>query len=151
MPSGPGDPQRSLDALAQPLDDVPLRERLARPGVARSTRWLLGIAAAVVLVGLGALVGRALVGRGSAPATGPGSEPAAVGVVDGVVSTPVGPVITVRAADGTVTTLRTSPRTVVGVPQPGGPGGVGVGQQVTITTERGADGLLGATRIDVPR
>ncbi len=146
MPSGPGDPQRSLDALAQPLDDVPLRERLARPGVARSTRWLLGIAAAVVLVGLGALVGRA-----SAPATGPGSEPAAVGVVDGVVSTPAGPVITVRAADGTVTTLRTSPRTVVGVPQPGGPGGVGVGQQVTITTERGADGLLGATRIDVPR
>ncbi len=146
MPSGPGDPQRSLDALAQPLDDVPLRERLARPGVARSTRWLLGIAAAVVLVGLGALVGRA-----SAPATGPGSEPATVGVVDGVVSTPAGPVITVRAADGTVTTLRTSPRTVVGVPQPGGPGGVGVGQQVTITTERGADGLLGATRIDVPR
>lgn len=146
MPSGPGDPQRSLDALAQPLDDVPLRERLARPGVARSTRWLLGIAAAVVLVGLGALVGRA-----SAPATGPGSEPAAVGVVDGVMSTPAGPVITVRAADGTVTTLRTSPRTVVGVPQPGGPGGVGVGQQVTITTERGADGLLGATRIDVPR
>lgn len=146
MPSGPGDPQRSLDALAQPLDDVPLRERLARPGVARSTRWLLGIAAAVVLVGLGALVGRA-----SAPATGPGSEPAAVGVVDGVVSTPAGPVITVRAADGTVTTLRTSPRTIVGVPQPGGPGGVGVGQQVTITTERGADGLLGATRIDVPR
>ncbi len=146
MPSGPGDPQRSLDALAQPLDDVPLRERLARPGVARSTRWLLGIAAAVVLVGLGALVGRA-----SAPATGPGSEPAAVGVVDGVMSTPAGPVITVRAADGTVTTLRTSPRTIVGVPQPGGPGGVGVGQQVTITTERGADGLLGATRIDVPR
>jgi len=146
MPSGPGDPQRSLDALAQPLDDVPLRERLARPGVARSTRWLLGIAAAVVLVGLGALVGRA-----SAPATGPGSEPAAVGVVDGVMSTPAGPVITVRAADGSVTTLRTSPRTIVGVPQPGGPGGVGVGQQVTITTERGADGLLGATRIDVPR
>ena len=142
--SGSGDPQRSLDALDRPLDDVPLRDRLTRPGMARSTRVLLGIVLAVVLIGLGALVGRA-----SAPASG--SEPGSpvVGVVDGVVSTPGGAVITVRAADGTLTTLRTSPGTVVAGPQTGG--GVGVGERVTVTSERGADGELTATRLDVPR
>ena len=134
----------ALDALNQPLDDTDLRERLARPGMARSTRILLLVAVAVVLFALGALLGRA-----SAPVTGPGSASPAVGVVDGVDRSGGSPVITVRAADGEVTTVRTTAGTVVAVPQPGGPGGVGVGEQVTITSELGADGALTATRIDL--
>ena len=145
----PGDPRMSDDTLAaidRPIDDVPLRDRLTRRGTARSTRILLVLVAVVVVFGVGALVGRA-----TAPATGPGSVPPTVGVVDGVVSTTSGPVVTVRAPDGTLTTLRTSPGTVVAVPRAGGPGSVSAGESVTVTAERGADGALTATRIDVPR
>lgn len=136
----------SLAAIDRPLDDVPLRERLRRRSMPRSTRILLVVIVAVVLFGLGALVGRA-----SAPATGPGSEAPAVGVVDGIDRSTGSPTITVRAADGTVTTVQTTAGTVVAVPEPGGPGGVSVGEQVTVTSERDARGALVATRIDVPR
>jgi len=125
-------------------EDSDLRERLARPGMARSTRILLLVAAAAVLFAVGVLLGRF-----SAPVTGAGSAAPATGVVDGVDRSAGFPVITVRAADGTVTTARTTAGTVVAVPQPGGPGGVGAGEQVTITSERGGDGALTATRIDL--
>jgi hypothetical protein len=139
----------SLDALARPIDDTSLRERLRRPGMARSTRVLLLLVAAVALFGLGALVGRV-----TAPETGPGSAAPAVGVLEGVDAgsgTGGYPIITVRAADGTTTTLRTSAGTVVAVPRPAGPASLTTGQQVTVTAERGTDGALTATRVDVPR
>lgn len=139
----------SLDALARPIDDTSLGERLRRPGMARSTRVLLLLVGAVVLFGIGALVGRV-----TAPETGPGSAAPAVGVLEGVDAgsgTGGYPIITVRAADGTTTTLRTSAGTVVAVPRPAGPASLTAGQQVTVTAERGTDGALTATRVDVPR
>ena len=139
----------SLEALARPIDDTSLRERLRRPGMARSTRVLLLLVAAVVLFGIGALVGRA-----TAPETGPGSAAPAVGVLEGVDAgsgTGGYPIITVRGADGTTTTLRTSAGTVVAVPRPAGAASLTTGQQVTVTAERGSDGAHTATRVDVPR
>lgn len=136
----------ALEALDTPLDGSSLQERLARPGMARSTRILLAVAAAVILFGLGALVGRL-----TAPATTATAPPAAVGVVDGIDRATGSPLITVREADGSTTTVRTTAGTVVAVPRPGGPGGVSTGEQVTVTSEIGPDGALTATRIDVPR
>ena len=57
-----------VGVLDRPVDDVPLRARLSRPGTARSTRILLLVLGAIVFLAIGLFVGRA-----SAPATGPGS------------------------------------------------------------------------------
>lgn len=132
--------------LDRPVDDVSLRDRLARPGMARSTRILLLILGAVVFFGLGGLVGRA-----TAPATGPGSVPPTVGVVEAVDVTPSGfPVLTVRAPDGTLTPLQTTAGTVVAVPRGTGLQALHAGQQVTITGERDQRGQVIATRVDLP-
>ena len=135
----------AVSVLDRPADDVPLRERLARPGLARSTRILLLVLGAVVFLALGALLGRA-----TAPATGPGSVPPTVGVVEAVDVTPSGfPVLTVRGADGTLTPLQTTPGTIVAVPQGAGLVGVRSGTQVTITGERDQRGQIIATRVDL--
>ena len=139
------DDRTAVGVLDRPADDVPLRERLARPGLARSTRILLLVLGAVVFFGLGALLGRA-----TAPATGPGSVPPTVGVVEAVDVTPSGfPVLTVRAADGTLTPLQTTPGTIVAIPQGAGLVGVRSGTQVTITGERDQRGQIIATRVDL--
>lgn len=143
------DAQRRSDAVAildEPIDDSELADRIRRPGLARSTRILLLVLAAVVLVALGTLIGRL-----TAPATGPGSLPDVLGVVESVGADSGGfPEITLRTADGGLTVLQTTPGTRVAVPRPDGLGAVRVGQQVTISGERNATGTLTATRVDVP-
>ncbi|PVZ12998.1 hypothetical protein [Actinomycetospora cinnamomea] len=151
--SAPGPPEprtaeqdRAAAVLDRPVDDGNLADRLRRPGLARSTRLLLLLLGAVVCLAVGALVGRA-----TAPDTGPGSVPDLLGVVESVQPTGGGyPIVTVRAADGTLTPLRTTAGTSVAVPRPEGPAGLRVGQQVTVHAERGADGAITAVRVDVP-
>lgn len=141
--------QRRSDAIAtldEPLDDTDLSERIRRPGLARSTRILLGLLAAVVLLALGALIGRL-----TAPDTGPGSLPDVLGVVESVSSDTGGfPQITVRTGDGNLTVLQTTSGTRVAVPRPEGLAALRVGQQVTVTGERNGVGTLTATRVDLP-
>jgi hypothetical protein len=148
-PSGERDEPARSDAasvLDRPVDDVDLATRLQRPGLARSTRILLLVLGAVVCLALGALLGRA-----TAPDTGPGSVPDLLGVVESVQPTGGGyPIVTVRSGDGTLTPLRTTAGTGVAVPRPDGPAGLRVGQQVTVHAERGADGAITAVRVDVP-
>ncbi|MDD7967406.1 hypothetical protein [Actinomycetospora lemnae] len=158
-PSGPDqrpDPERAHEdrtqqdhaatVLDRPVDDIDLATRLRRPGLARSTRILLLVLGAVACVALGTLIGRV-----TAPDTGPGSVPDLLGVVESVQPTGGGfPIITVRAGDGTLTPLRTTAGTSVAVPRPDGPAGLRVGQQVTVHAERGADGAVTAVRVDVP-
>lgn len=149
------DPDRDTDraqqddaatVLDRPVDDVDLATRLRRPGLARSTRILLLVLGGVVCVALGALLGRA-----TAPDTGPGSVPDLLGVVESVQPTGGGfPVVTIRSGDGTQTALRTTAGTSVAVPRPDGPAGLRVGQQVTVHAERGTDGAITAVRVDVP-
>ena len=132
--------------LDEPIDDVDLATRLRRPGLARSTRILLLVLGAVVCLALGAFVGRA-----TAPDTGPGSVPDLTGVIESVQPTGGGfPIVTVRGADGSQTPLRTTAGTSVAVPRPGGPGGLRLGEQVTVRAERGADGAISAVQIEVP-
>lgn len=140
-PSASGD----ASVIDRPVDDVDLATRLRRPGLARSTRVLLLVLGAVVCLGVGALVGRA-----TAPDTGPGSVPDLLGVVESVAPSGGFPVLTVRSGDGTLTPLRTTAGTVVAVPRPGGPAGLRPGQQVTVRAERGTDGAVTAVRVDVP-
>lgn len=136
----------AASVLDRPVDDVDLATRLQRPGLARSTRILLLVLGAVVCLALGALLGRA-----TAPDTGPGSVPDLLGVVESVQPTGGGyPIVTVRSGDGTLTPLRTTAGTGVAVPRPDGPAGLRVGQQVTVHAERGADGAITAVRVDVP-
>ncbi|MCD2190792.1 hypothetical protein [Actinomycetospora soli] len=135
-----------VGVLDRPVDDVPLRDRLSRPGMARSTRILLLVLGAVVFLAIGLFVGRA-----TAPATGPGSVPPLLGTVESVDITPSGfPVLTVRGADGTLTPLQTTPGTVVATPVTTGVAAVRTGQQVTITGERDQRGQIIATRVDLP-
>jgi hypothetical protein len=135
-----------VGVLDRPVDDVPLRDRLARPGMARSTRILLLVLGAVVFLAIGLFGGRA-----TAPATGPGSVAPVLGTVESVDLTPSGfPVLTIRAADGTLTPLQTTPGTVVATPLTTGVAGVRTGQQVTITGERDQRGQIIATRVDLP-
>lgn len=137
---------RAAAVLDRPVDDVDLATRLRRPGLARSTRILLLVLGAVVCLAVGALVGRA-----TAPDTGPGSVPDLLGVVESVQPTGGGfPIVTVRSGDGTQTALRTTAGTSVAVPRPDGPAGLVVGQQVTVHAERGADGAITAVRVDIP-
>ncbi len=140
------DQERAAAVLDQPVDDRDLATRLRRPGLARSTRVLLLVLGAVVCLALGALVGRA-----TAPDTGPGSVPDLLGVVESVEPTGGGyPIVTVRSGDGTLTPLRTTAGTSVAVPRPDGPAGLRAGQQVTVHAERGVDGAITAVRVDVP-
>lgn len=140
------EPPTQVGVLDRPVDDVPLRERLSRPGMARSTKILLLVLGAVVFLALGLFVGRA-----TAPATGPGSVAPVLGTVESVDLTPSGfPVVTVRAADGTLTPLQTTPGTIVATPATTGVAGVRTGQQVTITGERDQRGQIIATRVDLP-
>ncbi|MDL5157668.1 hypothetical protein [Actinomycetospora termitidis] len=135
-----------VGVLDRPVDEVPLRDRLSRPGMARSTRILLLVLGAIVFLAIGLFIGRA-----TAPATGPGSVPPVLGVVESVDITPSGfPVLTVRAADGTLTPLQTTPGTIVAVPEATGVARVRQGQQVTITGERDQRGQIIATRVDLP-
>lgn len=135
-----------VGVLDRPVDDVPLRDRLSRPGMARSTRILLLVLGAIVFLAIGLFVGRA-----TAPATGPGSVPPVLGTVESVDLTPSGfPVLTIRAADGTLTPLQTTPGTIVATPVTNGVAAVSTGQQVTITGERDQRGQIIATRVDLP-
>jgi hypothetical protein len=139
-------PPSSAEILDRPMDDTTVAERLNRPGMARSTRILLLVLGAVVFLGLGLIVGRA-----TAPATGPGSVPNAVGTVEAVDTPPGGsPVVTVRAADGTLTALQTTPGTIVATPAAGGNAALRVGSQVTVTAQRDQRGETIATRVDLP-
>ena len=140
-------PPTSAEVLDQPMDDSDVRERLNRPGMARSTRILLLVLGAVVFLGAGLLIGRY-----TAPATGPGSVPPTLGVIEAVDTPPGGsPVVTVRAADGTLTALQTTPGTVVATPSAAGNGALRVGEsQVTVTGERDQRGETIATRVDLP-
>ncbi|HEY2194189.1 MAG TPA: hypothetical protein VGH76_18075 [Actinomycetospora sp.] len=141
-----GPPPTSAEVLDRPMDDTDVRDRLNRPGVARSTRILLLVLGAVVFLGAGMLIGRA-----TAPATGPGSVPPTVGVIAAVDTPPGGsPVVTVRAADGTQSALQTTPGTIVATPAANGNGALVVGAQVTITGERDQRGQTIATRVDLP-
>jgi hypothetical protein len=139
-------PPTSAEVLDQPMDDTDVRERLNRPGMARSTRILLLVLGAVVFLALGLLIGRY-----TAPATGPGSVPPTLGVIEAVDTPPGGsPVVTVRSADGTLTALQTTPGTVVATPSAAGNGALRVGSQVTVTGERDQRGETIATRVDLP-
>ncbi len=139
-------PPTSAEVLDRPMDDTDVRERLNRTKMARSTLVLLLVLAAVVLFG-----GGLLLGRYTAPATGPGSVPPTLGVIQAVDTPPGGsPVITVRAADGTLTALQTTPGTVVATPAAAGNGALVVGAQVTVTGERDRRGEIVATRVDLP-
>jgi hypothetical protein len=153
-PSGQDEDLRSAEdrraaavaILDEPLDDTDLSERIRRPGLARSTRILLAVLAAVVLLALGALIGRL-----TAPDTGPGSLPDVLGIVESVSSDTGGfPQITVRTGDGGLTVLQTTSGTRVAVPRPEGLGALRVGQQVTVSGERNGVGTLTATRVDLP-
>jgi hypothetical protein len=128
------------------MDDTQVRDRLNRPGMARSTRILLLVLGAVVFLAAGLLIGRA-----TAPATGPGSVAPTLGVIEAVDTPPGGsPVVTVRSADGTLTALQTTPGTVVATPSAGGNAALRVGSQVTVTGERDQRGQTVATRVDLP-
>lgn len=139
-------PPTSAEVLDQPMDDTDVRERLNRPGMARSTRILLLVLGAVVFLGAGLLIGRY-----TAPPTGPGSVPPTLGVIEAVDTPPGGsPVVTVRGADGTLTALQTTPGTVVATPSAVGNGALRVGESVTVTGERDQRGETIATRVDLP-
>jgi len=139
-------PPTSAEVLDRPMDGTQVRDRLNRPGMARSTRILLLVLGAVVFLAVGLLIGRA-----TAPATGPGSVPPTLGVIEAVDTPPGGsPVVTVRSADGTLTALQTTPGTVVATPSAGGNAALRVGSQVTVTGERDQRGQTIATRVDLP-
>ena len=139
-------PPTSAEVLDRPMDDSDVRERLNRPGMARSTRILLLVLGAVVFLGAGLLIGRY-----TAPPTGPGSVPPTLGVIEAVDTPPGGsPVVTVRGADGTLTALQTTPGTVVATPSAVGNGALRVGESVTVTGERDQRGEIIATRVDLP-
>jgi hypothetical protein len=139
-------PPTSAEVLDRPMDDTDVRERLNRPGMARSTRILLLVLGAVVFLGAGLLIG-----RWTAPPTGPGSVPPTLGVIEAVDTPPGGsPVVTVRGADGNLTALQTTPGTVVATPAAAGNGALRVGEQVTVTGERDQRGETIATRVDLP-
>ena len=139
-------PPTSAEVLDRPMDDSDVRERLNRPGMARSTRILLLVLGAVVFLGAGLLIGRY-----TAPPTGPGSVPPTLGVIEAVDTPPGGsPVVTVRGADGTLTALQTTPGTVVATPSAAGNGALRVGESVTVTGERDQRGETIATRVDLP-
>ncbi len=139
-------PPTSAEILDRPMDDTDVRDRLNRPGMARSTRILLLVLGAVVLFG-----GGLLIGRFTAPPTGPGSVPPTLGVIEAVDTPPGGsPVVTVRSADGTLTALQTTPGTVVATPTANGNAALRVGEQVTVTGERDQRGETIATRVDLP-
>jgi hypothetical protein len=145
-PTSESRPPTSAEVLDRPMDDSDVRERLNRPGMARSTRILLLILGAVVFLGAGLLIGRA-----TAPPTGPGSVPPTLGVIEAVDTPPGGsPVVTVRGADGTLTALQTTPGTVVATPSAAGNGALRVGESVTVTGERDQRGETIATRVDLP-
>jgi hypothetical protein len=77
--------------------------------------------------------------------------PPAVGVIQGVDTPPGGsPVITVRAPDGTLTALQTTPGTVVATPAKDGNAALKPGTQVSVTGERDQRGQTIATRVDLP-
>jgi hypothetical protein len=139
-------PPTSAEVLDQPMDDSDVRDRLNRPGMARSTRILLLVLGAIVFLGAGLLIGRA-----TAPPTGPGSVPPTLGVIEAVDTPPGGsPVVTVRGADGSLTALQTTPGTVVATPAAAGNGALRVGESVTVTGERDQRGETVATRVDLP-
>jgi hypothetical protein len=139
-------PPTSAEVLDQPMDDTDVRERLSRPGMARSTRILLLVLGAIVFLGAGLLIGRY-----TAPPTGPGSVPPTLGTIEAVDTPPGGsPVMTVRGADGSLTALQTTPGTVVATPSVAGNGALRVGEQVTVTGERDQRGETIATRVDLP-
>ncbi|WP_018333181.1 hypothetical protein [Actinomycetospora chiangmaiensis] len=141
-----GSTRTSAAVLDEPIDDVDVRERLRRPGMARSTRILLLVLAGVVLLGAGLLIGRAI-----APATGPGSVPQTIGTIESVDTPPGGsPVLTVRGADGSLTALQTTPGTVVATPAAGGNAALRAGLAVTVTGERDQRGEIVASRVDLP-
>jgi hypothetical protein len=139
-------PPTSAEVLDRPMDDSDVRERLNRPGMARSTRILLLVLGAIIFLGAGLLIGRY-----TAPPTGPGSVPPTLGVIEAVDTPPGGsPVVTVRAADGSLTALQTTPGTVVATPSAAGNAALRVGSQVTVTGERDQRGETIATRVDLP-
>ena len=139
-------PPTSAEVLDKPMDDSDVRERLNRPGMARSTRILLLVLGAIIFLGAGLLIGRY-----TAPPTGPGSVPPTLGTIEAVDTPPGGsPVVTVRGADGSLTALQTTPGTVVATPSAAGNGALRVGSQVTVTGERDERGETIATRVDLP-
>lgn len=131
---------QAIAVLDEPLDDKDLGEQIRRPGMSRSTKLLLGLLAAVVLVAIGTFVGRA-----TAPDTGPGSSPDVVGTVESVGAG--GSQLTVRAADGSLVVLAATPGTAVGVSRPGGVPGLRPGERVTVGAEVNKVGSLDATNV----
>lgn len=131
---------QAIAVLDEPLDDKDLGEQIRRPGMSRSTKLLLGLLAAVVLVAIGTFVGRA-----TAPDTGPGSSPDVVGTVESVGGG--GSQLTVRVTDGSLVVLSATPATSVGVPRPAGVGGLRPGERVTVGAEVNKVGSLDATSV----
>ena len=133
----------AVTTLDEPLDAEDLVARVHRPGLARSTRLLLTVLAAVALLALGSWIGRA-----TAHPTGPGSMPDVVGTVESVTGG-VGQV-TVRAPDGTMTVFITTSGTKVAVASPGGIRAVHPGQYVTVSSQQDRLGSTEATLIQLP-
>jgi hypothetical protein len=131
---------QAIAVLDEPLDDKDLGEQIRRPGMSRSTKLLLGLLAAVVLVAVGLFVGRA-----TAPDTGPGSSPDVVGTVESVGAG--GNPLTVRVADGSLAVLSTTPGTSVGTARSGGVAALQPGQRVTVGAEVNKVGSLDATNV----
>lgn len=133
----------AVTTLDEPLDSGDLVARVHRPGLARSTRLLLTVLAAVALLALGSWIGRA-----TAPRTGPGSMPDVVGTVQSVTGGVDGQ-ITVRAPDGTMTVFTTTSGTKVAVARPGGIGAVQPGQNVTVSSQQDRLGSTEATLVQL--
>ena len=134
----------SLAALDEPIDRRGIGELLDRPGLARSTRRLLVALGVVLLLAVGAFVGRV-----TAPAPRGAQDPPLVGAIESVDPVRGGTVLTLRGADGNLTAVRTTPGTRLATVRVGDPTTLGLGIAVEVGAVQADDGSLTATRIDV--